>query len=72
MARAGCASLWENGDHHKQMAELPVLLKRSSFSLKASGVGNYGHLIKVDCICIVRFSENLMNLYFVDTIRMRF
>ena len=36
--------------------------------------GAYGrhHLIKVNRFCIVRFSDDLMNLYFVDTIRMRF
>ena len=32
----------------KQMASFPVHLKRSSFKPKASGVGNCGHLIKVN------------------------
>ena len=44
----------------------------SSILLKASGVGNCGHLIKVDRFLIVRLSHVLINIYFVDTIRKRF
>ena len=35
-------------------------------------MGKCGHLIKVNRFWIVRFSNGLMNLYFVDTIRIRF
>ena len=59
---ASFTSLRENGDHHKQMADF-------RFLWKASGVGNCGHLIKVNRFWIVRFSDGLMYDYFVDSIR---